>query len=98
MSAAIELVKSIGGLVVSFGSGAITGNLIKATTPEDTKKIIKICIGLSGCFISTLVGDAASDKFEGAIDKVVETMKDWANKSEQEDIETEPEDGIEIEA
>lgn len=83
MNKALTVVKGVGGLVISAGIGAIATNLIKHTTPADTKKIMNICIGVGGFFVSGMCAAAASDQFEGTIDKIANTIKVWTDGKEE---------------
>lgn len=71
---ALTVVKMVGGLVISIGVGAVAANLIKATTPEDIKKVTKICIGVGSFFVAGIAASAASNKFEGTMDSVINTI------------------------
>lgn len=82
MSKALKVVKGVGGLVISVGIGAVAANLIKATTPEGTKRIMKICISVGSFFVTGACAAAASDQFEGTIDKIANTINVWAEKDE----------------
>lgn len=84
---ALTVVKMIGGLVISIGVGAVAANLIRATTPEDVKKVTKICIGVGSFFVAGMTASAASNKFEGTMDsiiKAVQVFTEEGNKSEEE--------------
>jgi len=67
----LTVVKSIGGIVISIGVGAITKNLIKATTPEDVTKLTKLCIKVGGGFLAGAGASAAIDNFDKTIDLIV---------------------------
>ena len=84
---ALTVVKMVGGLVISIGVGAVVTNLIRATTPEDAKKVTKICIGVGSFFVAGMTASAASNKFEGtmgSIIKAVQVFTEEDNKSEEE--------------
>ena len=81
----LNVVKMVGGLVISIGVGAVATNLVKVTTPEDINKITKVCIGVGNFCVAGLASAAASDKFGGTIDQVINTIKTFTN----EDNETE---------
>jgi hypothetical protein len=82
----IELLKTGVSLVVSFGVGTIVGNIIKASTPSDVKKIVQLCIGAGSLVLTGLAGDAASKYTEGKIDDAVNSIKDFLklNKNDEE--------------
>lgn len=84
---ALTVVKMVGGLVISIGVGAVVANLIRATTPEDVKKVTKVCIGVGSFFVAGMTASAASNKFEGTMDsiiKAVQVFTEEGNKSEEE--------------
>lgn len=84
---ALTVVKMIGGLVISIGIGAVAANLIRATTPEDVKKVTKICIGVGSFFVAGMTASAASNKFEGTMDSIIKAVQVFTeenNKSEEE--------------
>ena len=71
----IKAVKLIGATVVSIGIGAIAVNVIKTTTPEDTRAIKRACINIGGFFVSGFAASAASDQFNTVIDRLIEQME-----------------------
>ena len=84
---ALTVIKIVGGLVISIGVGAVATNLIRATTPEDVKKVTKICIGVGSFFVSGMTASAASNKFEGTMDSIIKAVQVFTeedNKSEEE--------------
>lgn len=86
---ALKVVKIVGGLVISIGVGAVATNLIKATTPEDVKKITKICIAVGSFFVAGMTAAAASNKFEGTMDSIIKAIKvftDESNETEKQEI------------
>lgn len=88
-------IKLVGGLVISIGIGAITKNLIKATTPEDVKRFTKFCIGVGSFFVAGAAAKAATDKFDGTFDsftKFIETlMQEKGNNEAPVEVVTETE-------
>jgi len=74
MNNTLKVVKTIGSMVISIGVGAVAVNLIKAASPEDVKKITKICINVGSFFVAGLAASAASKKFESTIDNIVNTI------------------------
>ena len=84
MNAALEAVKLIGGTVISIGVGALAKNLVKVSTPEDTKKLAKLCIGVGGFFVAGLAAKAASDRFEKTVDTTAKLTKKWIDGKEPE--------------
>jgi len=84
---ALTVVKMVGGLVISIGVGAVATNLIRATTPEDVKKVTKICIGVGSFFVAGMTASAASNKFEGTMNSIIKAVQVFTeedNKSEEE--------------
>ncbi len=75
LNKALTVVKWIGGLVISIGVGAVAANLIKSTTPEDVKKVTKICIGVGSFIVAGMAASAASNKFEGTMDSFIKAVK-----------------------
>lgn len=71
----LEVVKAVAGIVVSLGAGAVVGNAIKFTSPEDLKVLAKVGVGIGGFVISAMVGDAAAKYTEEQIDSVVDGVK-----------------------
>lgn len=93
VNTALKVVKIVGGLVISIGVGAIVTNLIKATTPEDVKKVTKICIGVGSFCVAGMAASAASNKFEGTMDRIINAIQVFTDVSNGE-----PEIVIEAEA
>jgi len=85
----LTVVKGAGAIVISVGIGAIAANLIKATTPDDTRKIIKACIWAGSIFVSGFAARAAGDRFGDTVDEIAENIKKWLEekKTEEENIE-----------
>ena len=93
VKSALTVVKMVGGLVISVGVGAVATNLIKSTTPEDIKKVTKVCISVGSFFAAGLAASAASDKFEGTMDSIINTVMKFTGGNnetgEQEVVEAE---------
>jgi NAD/NADP transhydrogenase beta subunit len=70
----LTVVKIVGGIVISIGVGAVTANLIKATTPKDVRKLTKICIGVGSFFVARTAATAASDKFDHTMDSIIKMV------------------------
>lgn len=71
----LDILKSVAGLVVSAGAGAVVGNAIKASTPEDIKNLNKVLVAIGGFALTGMVGEMASkytaeqiDQLAGAFD------------------------------
>ena len=80
---ALNVVKCVGGIVVSIGIGAVAANLIKATTPAGTKKLTKLCIGVGSFIVAGMAADAASQEFDNKFDKIVSTIKKFVQDEEK---------------
>jgi len=76
----IEILKTGVGAIVTIGVGAIIGNAIKSTTPPDVKTITKICIGVGAFVLGSMCTDKAVAYVDGAIDEVVEGIKEGYHK------------------
>lgn len=94
LNKALTVIKLIGGLVISIGVGAVAANLIKSTTPEDVKKVTKICIGVGSFFVAGMAASAASNKFEGTMDSIIKAVKVFTeepNENEKQEVVIEAE-------
>ena len=80
----LKVVKIVGGLVISIGIGAVATNLIKATIPENTKILTKICIGVGSFLVAGMAASAASNHFEGIMDRLINVIKVFTDESNGE--------------
>ena len=71
----IEMVKAIGGIVVSVGVAAIMGNLVKATTPVNTSLIGRVCILIGGAVLTDMVTDVAAEHAEKKMNDAIASFK-----------------------
>lgn len=75
----IELVKTIGGIIVSVGVGAIVGNVINHTTPNNIGIFKKVCIAIGSLILTSMVGDKAvqytEEKVTNAVKSIEKTME-----------------------
>lgn len=71
----LSLVKGATDLVVSIGAGAVVTNMVKATTPDDVKRMNKIAIKVGTVVISSMVGSAAARHATSTIDNTVDSFK-----------------------
>lgn len=78
----IEMLKTGVKVVVSLGVGAIISNITKCTTPSETGKITKICIGAAGIALSGLLGDKVVDYTNKTIDEAVGDVKEMVENEE----------------
>lgn len=65
----MEMVKSVGQIVISVGVGAIVGNAVKSTTPADIGTIKKFCVGVGTFVLSNMVCEKATEYGDGMFDK-----------------------------
>lgn len=71
----IDILKKVGGIVVSVGVGAIVTNAIKATSPTSMGTIKKVCVIVGGLVLSSMVSDLAVKYAEETIDNTVKEIK-----------------------
>ena len=71
----IDMLKKVGVIVVSVGVGAIVGNIVKSTSPASVGTIKKVCIGIGGFVLSSMISDLASKYTEQQIDNTVSEIK-----------------------
>lgn len=65
--------KSIAGVVISLGVGAVVQNAVNATTPLDQKLLKRIGVKVGGYVVSSMVADhAVKYSFEQ-----IDATKDW---------------------
>ncbi len=72
----IEVVKLIGGVVVSLSVGLVIGNAIKMNTPESLKLIQKIGVGIGGLILHGLVCERAQEYVDHQIDAIAKDVGD----------------------
>lgn len=72
----LDAVKNVAKVVVSIGVGAIVGNAVKCTTPEDTTGIGKILVALGSLVVANMISDKAADYTEEKIDETVSEVKE----------------------
>jgi cytochrome bd-type quinol oxidase subunit 2 len=72
----MEMLKAGASLIVTVGVGAIVGNIVKGTTPAETKQIMKICIGIGSFVMTCVAGDMAAKYTEDKIDETVKAVTD----------------------
>lgn len=85
----LEAIKNVAKVVVSIGVGAVVGNAVKCTTPEDTKGIGKLVVTLGSLVIANMISDKSADYVEKKIDDTVEEVKDALAEVEPTKKETE---------
>lgn len=72
----LDAVKNIAKIAVSIGVGAVVGNAVKCTTPEDTKGIGKILVALGSLVVANMISDKAADYTEEKIDETINDVKE----------------------
>ena len=58
-------------VIAAAGTGIILANIIKATTPEDTKKIHKVMIWVGGLFLGFMAADRIKNYTEIEMTKLL---------------------------
>jgi beta-lactam-binding protein with PASTA domain len=71
----VEIVKTVGTIIVGIGVGEIVGNAIKCTTNPSAGKIVKVCVMVAGWILTGMISDKAMDYTEKTIDDTVESIK-----------------------
>lgn len=64
----LGVLKGVTELAVSAGVGVIVGNLVKATTPEDTSRYTKVLTAIGGYGLAGVLGDLAAKHVSSSID------------------------------
>ena len=86
-SKVIKTVKLVGGLAVSIGIGAVTGNLIRITTPANTGAIAKACIKVGSYAIAGIASTEAGKQFGKKVDLVTNMVGNFTEKIKKEETE-----------
>lgn len=96
----LGVVKAVGGILASIGSAEIINNVVKATTPANTKigKISKAAIWVASLVIGDIVGEKASEQVSKYVDDGVNIVKRvfkiaGVNKDENEQPKVEEAEG-----
>lgn len=55
----IQMLKTVGGTIVTIGVGCIVGNAIRYTTPATIGLFKKGCVVVGGFVLSSMIGDKA---------------------------------------
>lgn len=71
----VDIFKQVSSMVVSIGVSAIIGNTVRATTPAQVNTIKKVCIGVGGFVLTSMVSGAATKYSEAKIDDSVNSIK-----------------------
>jgi len=73
-------------VIAAAGTGIILANIIKATTPEDTKKIHKAMIWVGGLFLGFMVSGKVQEYTTTELTKL-HFSPDWWNVRMNKDTE-----------
>ena len=71
----IEIFKNVAKTASAIGASIIMGNLVGATTPNDTKKLTKVFIGIGSFVLGSMAGDVVSKYVDTQIDDALEGTK-----------------------
>ncbi|MDF2800183.1 MAG: hypothetical protein K0S61_86 [Anaerocolumna sp.] len=82
-------IKAVSNIIVSVGVGAIVKNAIKYTTPGPLKLATKVCMGIGGFVLTSMISEAATKYTESKIDEVVEDVQNIRNIIENVKYEVE---------
>lgn len=73
--------------VVSSGAAAIVQNAVKATTPDDIKKLKKLSIAVGTMAIGGIVAEAANKRVMKGFDDIVDAVKGAAVAADPDVVE-----------
>lgn len=79
----VEIFKEVLEFVVSIGTGAIVGNVVKATTPIDIGRYKKVTILVSSFVLSRMTADMATDYTRKRIDELTDRTDYLAEKLQE---------------
>jgi len=71
----LNVVTPVLALASSFGAGAVVGNAIKATTPDNLKIVSKVLVGIGGVVLASVAGDAAATYIDREIKNMATSFK-----------------------
>lgn len=78
----IDMIKKVGGIVISVGVGAIVGNAIKSTTPSTMNMVTKICVGVGAFILTGMASDGAVKYAEGKFDETINQIKNMVENGD----------------
>lgn len=78
----VDMIKAAGSIIISVGVGAIVGNVIKCTTPPSVGTIKRVCIGVGGFVLSSMIGDKTTEYAEKKVDDAVNSIKNMVKEEE----------------
>jgi hypothetical protein len=71
-----ETVKTVGGVIIPLGVTGIVGGIVKSNVDtEDSGFIKKSCIAVGALVLGLMLGEAASNYFDGKVDEAAEAVK-----------------------
>ena len=85
MKKKIELVKTVGGIMVSIGVTSILENMIKSTTnPFEKQGVVKhACVSIATIVLAGVISETATKYMEQKIDLAVSETKKIVKESEE---------------
>lgn len=83
----LDTMKNVVKVAVSIGVGAVMGNAIHATSPNDMKALSKLAVMLGGAVLGSMISDKAADYTEEKIDEATEMAKNAIKESLKEQKE-----------
>ena len=81
-----KVVGSVLGIMAGIGTDVIINNIIKSFTPAKMHTLVKLCVGVSGIFIGSMVGDKVEEYVHNITDDTALTLfglfnpKEWKVK------------------
>lgn len=76
----LDIAKMVVSGLVSTGAGAVVGNAIKQSTPEDLKTYKKVSLIIGGWALSGVAASHASAHVSGQIDSTISQVIDLKNR------------------
>lgn len=67
----LGIFKGLAEFAVSAGTGAVVGNIVRATTPEDLTRLQKITLGIGAYALGGVLGDLSAKYITSQIDDYV---------------------------
>lgn len=89
----LEAFKAILKIAVSAGVGVIVGNAIKATTPDDMKRLTKLGVSIGSLVLTGIASDMASKYVDEQVDDMVASVKEVTEGATDSDCAAESNEG-----
>ena len=92
MNTALVIAKEVAKAASNFGIGYMGGAVGKALTPDDARKIVKVCVYVGSCAASGAIAMKANDYIDEtaeAIDEAVKGIKEAVKKEKKSPEKTE---------